>query len=362
MHELNKKEGLIVRSVISQLDSSKRNTMLIGQPKSGKSSILKQLDGIYVDFSRLSMSPERFVVEFIGEIAFSLVKREDKERWKDIGFLFENRSLFGKGAAVIEQVHNELQKIKPEQRLLLEWAFSFPNVLGRKIVLLVDNFDEILGMNNYEQIKNVLMLFFSYSLGNVHFIITALPVMEKDFSKSSFSVIKVPLPDKGEAKQLIEQILGKTGNDVFEEIFRLSSGQPFCISAIARRYKDTKNVKKAFLLEVLSEDGLIYNACKFELYSSLGNARGQTLLKTILKVLSKEKSLRLNELARKIYRSSPVTQSLLLRLLEMHLISKKDYRFSFINPILHFWARNYFEGSTFTGKPSESLLNQEVEL
>ena len=359
---MNKQEVFVSRKITERTAASKRNTLLIGPPKSGKTMVLTQLDGIYIDFAKLSMSPERFAVEFIGEIAFASVKREDKTRWLDIAFLFENRSLFGKAATIIEQVHNELQKIKPDQRQLLEWAFSFPNLLGKKVVLLVDNFDEITGMNNYDQIKNVLLLFFSYSLPNVRFVMTGLPLLEKGFSASSFMVEKVGLLDREETQQVTESVLGKVSNDVVQEIFALSQGYPFFAAAIAQRYKETKDVKKAFLWEVMSKEGLVFNACKFEMYTALGNARGQTLLKTILKVLSKEKTIRLSELSRKIYRSAPVTQSLLLRLLELHLVSKKDTRFFFTNPVLHFWARNYFWGSTFSGRPPESSLRQEVKL
>ena len=359
---MSKPEGSIARKIMERTAASKRNTLLIGPPKTGKTMVLTQLDGIYIDFAKLSMSPERFAVEFIGEIAFASVKREDKTRWLDIAFLFENRSLFGKAATIIEQVHNELQKIKPDQRQLLEWAFSFPNLLGKKMVLLIDNFDEILGMNNYDQIKNVVLAFFSYSLPNVRFILTGLPLLEKSFSASSFMVERIGLLDKEDIRRIAERILGKVSNDVVQDIFTLSQGYPFFAAAIALRYKETKDVKKAFLWEVTSKEGLVFNACKFELYTALGNARSQTLMKTILKVISREKTIRLSELSRKIYRSAPVTQSLLLRLLEAHLVSKKDTRFFFTNPILHFWARNYFWGSTFSGRPPESSFKQEVGL
>jgi len=326
-------EYRVSRKHYIELLSSRRNILLIGSYKIGKTSLLKEFleknKGIvYVDFSKISINPENFAVEFICKIA----KQESLEK------LYEKKSLF-KGD-FIEKINNELQKIKPDQKLLIEWAFSFADSL--KTDLLIDNFDEFLGLNNYEQIKDIMSLFFSFKLPNVRFVLTSSSDLEKIFSGHNFLVEKIKNFDKKETKELVVKIVGKVSDKVIKDIFELSNGYPYYVYSICLRYKKIKDVKKAYSEDIFSEDGLIYNACKFEFFNSLSKARGKTLLKTILKVLSENNNLRLNEISKKIYRSSPVTQSLLLRLISVELIVKSDGRYTFANPVLKEWVKNYF--------------------
>ncbi|MFQ5475105.1 MAG: hypothetical protein ACE5DM_04680, partial [Candidatus Nanoarchaeia archaeon] len=69
---------------------------------------------------------------------------------------------------------------------------------------------------------------------------------------------------------------------------------------------------------------------------------GATLLKNILKVLSRNPPMRLTHIAKKIYRSSPVTKSLLERLMEVDLVKKDEKLFTFISPVLRLWCKMYF--------------------
>ena len=70
------------------------------------------------------------------------------------------------GAALSEHVvriHQELQKEKPDQHLLLEMAFNTPEVYarasGRRVIVILDEFPELLALDNYPQIRDVLALF-----------------------------------------------------------------------------------------------------------------------------------------------------------------------------------------------------------
>jgi len=324
----------ITRKHYMDVLSSKRNVLLIGKYKSGKTLLLREFleknkNSIYIDFSKISINPENFAVEFACKAA----KEESFEK------LYEKKSSF-KGE-FIEKIHNELQKIKPDQKLLIEWAFGFANSLGNN-TLLLDNFEEFLGLNNYEQIKDIMSLFFSLNLPNIRFVLSSGSDIEKLFLGHNFSVERIENLDRKETKELAVKILGKVSDKAVNEIFELSYGNAYYVYAICLRYKETKDVKKSYSEELFSEEGLLYNNCRFEFFNSLSKARGQTLLKTILKVLSENDSLRLNEISRKIYRSSPVAQSLLLRLISVGLVSKDNARYSFANPVLKEWAKHYF--------------------
>jgi len=350
--------------------SSKRNVLLIGPYKAGKTLLLREFldmseiathtlpastrgkraisehtqehaprfsgavldknkNAVYIDFAKISLNPENFAAEFVCKAAGE----------KSLEELYNKRDDFKGG--FIEKISNELQKIKPDQRMLVEWAFCFANSLGR-IELLIDNFEEFLGLNNYSQIKDAMSLFFSLKLPEIRFVLASCADIESIFSGHNYLIERISAFDKKETKELAAKIIGRAGDDVFDEIFELSKGYPYYIYAICSRYKETKNAKEAYEKEAFSENGLIYNACRFEFFDSLSRARGQTLLKTVLKVLSENGALRLNEISRKIYRSSPVTQSLLLRLISVGLISKDNRRYTFTNLVLKEWARHYF--------------------
>jgi hypothetical protein len=67
-------------------------------------------------------------------------------------------------------------------------------------------------------------------------------------------------------------------------------------------------------------------------------ARGQTLLKAILKIVANEE-LRLTDIAKKVYRSAPVTKSVLERMVQADLIVKKGNKFVFSDPVLGLWVK-----------------------
>ena len=153
----------------------------------------------------------------------------------------------------------------------------------------------------------------------------------------------------------------KVDRAVVERIFKLTAGIPYYIYAVANKYKEVKNVEKAFVLEVLSRSGLIRNSVKNSLDNSLNRARGKTLLWNILKVLAKA-SLRLSEVSRAIYRSSAVTNNLLNRLSLVDLIEKNDGKFRFSDKVMGYYvAKIAFEFDLIADKKLLGELVKELE-
>ena len=63
-----------------------KNIALLGSRKSGKTSIVKEhiknakdVVPVYIDFGKISLNPENFSIEFIGNIIFHFMKRQQKE-------------------------------------------------------------------------------------------------------------------------------------------------------------------------------------------------------------------------------------------------------------------------------------------
>lgn len=341
------------------LDSlaSKKNVLVLGPKFYGKTTLLKQYIaslkeklGVYVDLEKISIAPESFAVEFVSKAASSFLNSYQKE---DIEHLFSIRAKFGKSSEYVEKIHNELQKIKPDQKLLVESAFKFVDNLGKKVVLCLDELSELGKMDNFSQIKDFSKLFFNLDLKNVSIVAAGSDVnllMEKYGKK--MDVVSIDAFSEDEIKDMVNE------DKVASEVYKYSRGVPYFAEVILSRYNEVKDVKKAFIIETLSSEGRIYSSCLSLLNSKLSKARGQTLLRSVLKVLSVE-DLRLNEISRRVFRSSPVAKTLLNRLISVDLVEKKGNLFSYSNSILKYWAKHYFSGREFD---EEMLKKMEEEL
>ena len=347
-----------------------KNIALLGSRKSGKTSIVKEhiknikdTIPVYIDLEKISLNPENFSIEFIGNVIFHFLKKTLKE-YKKFSLL-ENLlktedELKGKNAfSLIKTIENELLKIKPDQKLLVDCAFKFAETLGKennkKFLIVLDNFENILDLNNFSQIKDVLSII-NFDAESVSYIATSSAIKQSLASLKKFECYEIKNLEKKEAFELIESIIGKD-DKVSDEIFALSNGQPFVTILISKKYNETKDVNKAFLIELLQKENSIYNFCNDSLNYYYNRARGQTLLKTILKTVANEE-LRLSEIAKRIYRSAPVTKSVLERLMDVDVIYKKDNKFYFGDNVLRLWLKLTSHGYEFDDVPDDKILDE----
>ncbi|MBI1935861.1 ATP-binding protein [Candidatus Woesearchaeota archaeon] len=352
-----------------------KHIVLLGSRKCGKTSIVKEhlknakdVVPVYIDFGKISLNPENFSIELIGNVVFYYLKKpiHDYKKFLLLGHLIkiENELKSKNAFSLIKAIENELLKIKPDQRLMAESAFKFAEALGRdsnkKLLIVFDNFENILDLNNYSKIKDILSLI-NFDALNVCYVATSSAIKESLSSLKKFQCYEIKNLERDDAIGLIEGIVGKN-DKAGNEIFELSSGHPFVATLISKRYNELKDAKKAFLIELLQKNNSIYNYCNESLNYYYNRARGQTLLKTILKVVANEE-LRLSEIARRIYRSAPVTKSILERLVDVDVICKKDKRYYFNDNVLRLWLKLTSHGYEFDEAPDDKTLNEiEKEL
>lgn len=350
-----------------------KSIALLGPRKSGKTLIVKKhlknvkdVVTIYVDLEKISLNPENFSIEFVGNIIFNFLKRPLNEYKKFLlleHLLKLEDELESKNAySLIKTIENELLKIKPDQKLLVETAFKFAEALGKdtnkKFLIALDNFENLLDLNNFSQIKDVLSLI-NFDSSFVNYIVTSSLVRQSIHLLKKLECYEIKNLDKKDSFALIESLIGnneKAGN----EIFVLSHGHPLVTILLSKKYNEIKDAKKAFLIELLQKDNSIYNYCSNSLDYYYNRARGQTLLKTILKVVANEE-LRLSEIAKKIYRSAPVTKSILERLMEVDIIYKKDNKFYFADNVLRLWLKLTSRGYDFDEAPDDKLLEEAAK-
>ena len=347
-------QDFVKRGYIEQVTSSLRkglgkNIAFLGFRKTGKTLLLKRLVGmekevnpVYIDLSRISLSPENFSLEFISNIMFWFLGKSFSEysQYFEFKFLMEKTSSLNNKRLVelLKIIENELQKIKPDQKLVVESAFNFLEELSKskKVVLCLDNFENILDLNNFSQIKDILSLI-NFDNKNISFIVASSAIFQLKKLLKNFEIVEIKNFDKKQTKALANNFGIK--KDI-NEIYKLTYGHPYLIRCLCERLKRVRDVKKAFSIELLHEN--IYRYYEDVYNYHLNRARGKTLLKSILKVLASLHEASLTEISKKIYRSAPVTKALLERLIEVDLISKKDKKFCFNDPILELWINSVF--------------------
>ena len=364
---------ILDRNTTSFKKGSGKNIALLGSRKCGKTLIVKEhlknvkdAVPVYIDLEKISLNPENFSVEFVGNIIFHFLKKPLNEYKKFL--LLENlikseTELKSKNSfSLIKTMENELLKIKPDQRALVDSAFKFSETLAKennkKFLIVLDNFESIFDLNNFSQIKDILSII-NLEAENINYIVTSSAIKQSLVSLKKFECYEIKNLERKESIELSESIIGKN-DKANEEIFKLSWGHPLINILISNKYNELKDVKKSFLTELLQKDSSIYDYCYDSLNYYYNRARGQTLLKTILKVVANEE-LRLSDIAKKIYRSAPVTKSILERLMEVDVIYKKDNKFYFTDNVLRVWLKLTSHGYEFDDVPDDKILNEAMK-
>lgn len=182
-----------------------------------------------------------------------------------------------KGKGFLATIDNELEKIKPDQSRILRNAFSFLDHLGSKkdFVLCFDHIERLSEMNNFSGIKDI-----------------------GSFLKETKSI----------------RIYGTT--DLPTLLKKKIPG--FTFVTVSDSQVSPEDAKKL--------DSTVGLACRYHLEKALGKARGQSMLSAVLNTVAVE-ALTLTEISRKIFRSAPVTKSLLERLMEVDLIERRGRKF-----------------------------------
>ncbi|MBW2991996.1 ATP-binding protein [Candidatus Woesearchaeota archaeon] len=333
-------------NILDILDSSVgSNVFLTGEKGFGKSLLLKEVIRrkpknrvfIYIDFERISLSPENFAIEYVSKISEAVLGKRDFEEItaKEAGKAYEN----------IEKIRNELEKIKPNQRLLFELAVNFAEVLagekGKKIVVCLDEFWKIRALDNYSQIKDAVSLFksiISSQHNTSYYAAGSAQTLSKQIAgRLGWKIIEVNEFDRRDIKELISVKKLKADAD---KVYRLSYGIPLVADVILDFGADNFNRK------MLCRKGVVYNYLSSLLQEKLGRARGKSQLWVILKKLS-FKDMKLAEISSKIYRSSPVTKNLLNRLIEVDLVIQEGSVYSFSNKLLREFVRQIAQGNEY---------------
>ena len=93
------------------------------------------------------------------------------------------------------------------------------------------------------------------------------------------------------------------------------------------------------LTALLSRDGKLTHSCRFCYELRLHRARGYGALKAILDILAEEEPLTLTEISLRLHRTPGSTKDYLSWLEDVDLVTSRQKRYSFTDPLLRLWVR-----------------------
>lgn len=368
--------AMLGSNVTSIRKGTGENLAIVGLRRIGKTELLRKFrerhpgDLIFsLDIQKIVSSPEIFATRYMGSILhqFAQLKGRSFMESFDLVELLGLAGDFGRPVAgEIQKLASELGKAKPDIHSLFSYALQFPESIAKlaeqPVVVCLDEFQDLLGLESFRELKNVLGIFRSIvsEQENVKYIVagSATRLMEKIFKDPSqpfflqFRIINLEPFSREHCYELSGKIFDTEEqsfeDEILPQIYRLSFGHPFYITAIclqavilSRRYQkkkiDRDLLNAAFLEETLSDHGRINLLCNYVYNTSLERVVGGNTLRSILLVLAAEEGLTLTEIANKIKRHTGPVSGYLKSLLASDLIVEDKGRFFFHDPILRFW-------------------------
>jgi hypothetical protein len=359
----------LARRVTAALDASpSRIPVLLGGCGSGRTTLLHQLrerlgrtSAQYVDVERTSTTPERFLraVASASPFPFSDVSKTGARVAFDATVEFFSRA---------RTAASEPATFLLDEFLELRTFESFP---GLRRVL--HEFTEGLGASGNRFVLTSRYVARSLRLlrdRSARFEIIHMPAMTAEETLD----ILGPTVSSGEAGGAGGGTgrAGSTKDDPYDAehlartVQQLADGRP----AYARALTDELTTMRehsgpasagiddpiSALAALLAPEGRLAKQCAFCYELRLHRARGYGALKAILEILAEEEGLTLTEISHRLQRTPGSTKDYLSWLEDVDLVTSRQKRYSFTDPLLRVWVRLHCRASG----PTEDDLAREV--
>ena len=345
----------LARRVTAALDATpSRIPVLVGGCGSGRTTVLRQLrDRIgrtavqHVDVERTATTPERF------RLAVTAVSP----------FPVSDPSADGSGARAAFDA-------------TLAFFSHARTSASEPATFLLDEFLELRTFESFPGLRRVLhdSIDGLAASGN-RFVLTSRYVARtlrllRDHS-ARFEVIHVP----GLSAEDTADILGPTAaplggdNDAHDADYlartvqALADGRPAYVRAIADELAAVREHGGpgggdaiSALAGLLATEGRLARQCEFSYELRLHRARGYGALKAILEILGDEEGLTLTEISLRLQRTPGSTKDYLSWLEDVDLVTSRQKRYTFTDPLLRVWVRLHCRPSA----PTDDDLAREV--
>jgi len=357
-----------------------------GLRRTGKSLVLKEflkrnsddkdVRIAYLNFEEFTTNPEDFALNYIARTCFWVLGKKELG-----GFLVPEKLLINVPGVVREQIIDLISIFKETEvnrTHLLNLTFSFPQVLAEKlnvkIIMLLDEFQEILELVRFRDCKSILNIMRAkIEAENVNYVIagssiSAIHGLVADHKSPFFNQFKeepIGFFDKSATGELVQKSIDCDAN-LKKIIHALVYGHPFYVNAVTSRVRILNKlfdfkingmlIKKAFIIETLSKRGDIYKHCEYIYDTSLNRARYGASLRGILKMLAKEEGLNQSRIARKLRVTQGAVRSYLNALIDVDLLYEKNGNYFFRDNVLRYWLSYRELGIELDEFPKESII------
>ena len=342
----------LTRRLVAALDASpSRIPVLVGGCGSGRTTLLQQLrDRVgrsavqYIDVERTATTPERFLRAITSASPFpasELSSSGPRAAFDATLAFFDRARATGSGPATF----------------------------------LLDEFLELRTFESFPGLRRVLHeLVDGLSASGNRFVLTsrytarALRLLRDRSAR--FEVIHMPALTAEDTLDM----LGLTGGPlasggaheaeyVARTVQALADGRPSYVRSIvdeltAMRDQGGPGGSDAIsaLAALLAPDGRLAKQCGFCYELRLHRARGYGALKAILEILAEEEGLTLTEISQRLQRTPGSTKDYLSWLEDVDLVTSRQKRYSFTDPLLRVWVRLHCRATA----PSDDDLAREI--
>ena len=338
------------RRLTAALEASpSRIPVLLGGCGSGRTTLLQQLrerlgrtSVQYIDVERTATTPERFLRAITAVSPFPVTDTSSTPTGA--------RAAFDTALAFFARVRS---------------AASEP------ATFLLDEFLEFRTFESFPGLRRVQHDFIDglSSSGN-RFVLTsrytarALRLLRDRSAR--FEVIHMPGLSAEDALDILGPTAAGDAHDadyLARTVQTLGDGRPAYVRALADELSTLREHGGpgggdaiSALAALLAPEGRLAKQCGFSYELRLHRARGYGALKAILEILSEEEGLTLTEISQRLQRTPGSTKDYLSWLEDVDLVTSRQKRYSFSDPLLRVWVRLHCRPSA----PSEDDLAREV--
>jgi len=350
----------LTRRVLAALDASpSRIPVLVGGCGTGRTTLLHQLKdrlgrtgAVYIDVERSATTPERFLKAIVASSPFPVSEPAPASA----------RAAFD---------------------ATLGFFTRAKNGSGEPVTILLDEFLELRTFESFPGLRRVLYdLVDGLSASGNRFVLTSRYVARtlrllRDRS-SRFEVIHMPAMTTEDTLDVIAQASGRPAGltdaslgaaqdaDLLARTVQaLADGRPAYVRAMAEQLTAMRQQGRGgpsagdpigALAALMDAEGRLAKLCHFTYELRLHRARGYGALKAILEILGEEEGLTLTEISQRLQRTPGSTKDYLSWLEDVDLVTARQKRYSYSDPLLRAWVRLHCRATAAT----EDDLAREV--
>jgi len=347
----------LTRRVLAALDASpSRIPVLVGGCGSGRTTLLQQVKdrlgrtgALYLDVERSATTPERFLQAIVASSPFPISEPAPANP-----------------RAAFDATLGFLSRAKSGS--------------GEPVTILLDEFLELRTFESFPGLRRVLYeLVDGLSASGNRFVLTSRYVARtlrllRDRS-SRFEVIHMPAMTTEDTLDVIAQSAGRPvdaslgaaqdADLLARTVQALADGRPAYVRALAEELTAMRGQGRggpaagdpiSALAALMAAEGRLAKLCHFTYELRLHRARGYGALKAILEILGEEEGLTLTEISLRLRRTPGSTKDYLSWLEDVDLVTARQKRYSYADPLLRAWVRLHCRATM----PTEDDLAREV--